>query len=80
MTNQTLDSTFEPFGTFYDEPLDIQKHGLERQEFTSDQKRLTELFYFPCEIYIECPPGLADTQYRSHKGNKKVLSASSDRR
>lgn len=59
MTNQTLDSTFEPFGTFYDEPLDIQKHGLDRQEFTSDQKRLTELFYFPCEIHIECPPGLA---------------------
>lgn len=59
MINQTLDNTFEPFGTFYDEPLDVQKHGLHRQANTSDQKRMTELFLFDCDVYIECPPGLA---------------------
>lgn len=60
MTNKQADnSTFKSYGSFYDEPVDGQKHNLMRQEITSPSKKLTQLFVFPCEVYIECAPGLA---------------------
>ena len=60
MTNkQTNDSTFKSYGSFYDEPVDVQKHNLMRQEISSPSKKLTQLFVFSCEVYIECPLGVA---------------------
>ena len=60
MTNkQTNDSTFKSYGSFYDEPVDVQKHNLIRQEISSPSKKLTQLFVFSSEVYIECPLGVA---------------------
>lgn len=53
------DSTFKSYGSFYDEPVDAQKHDLTRQEISSPTKKVTQLFVFPCEVYIECPLGVA---------------------
>lgn len=58
MTNQQITNKFEPFGAFYDEPLDTQKHNLNQWEFSASSKKLDTLFLFPCEVYIECPAGL----------------------
>ena len=46
MINQIADHSFEPFGTFYDEPIDIQNHSLICQEITSHSKDRTT-FYLP---------------------------------
>lgn len=59
MINQIADHSFEPFGTFYDEPIDIQNHSLICQEITSHSKKIEQLFIFPCETYIECTQGLS---------------------
>lgn len=59
MVNQTNDNTFESFGKYYDEPLDHQKHNLLCHEVISTSKKIETLFCFPCEVHIECPPGLA---------------------
>lgn len=56
---QTIDSTFNLYGSFYDEPIDIKKHSLTRQEISSTSKKLTQLFVFSSDVYIECPIGLA---------------------
>ena len=38
MTNkQTNDSTFKSYGSFYDEPVDVQKHNLMRQEISFEK-------------------------------------------
>ena len=59
MTKQTIDNDFERYGTFYNEPLDLQKSNLSRHEMISTSKKLDQLFMFPCEIHIECHGGLA---------------------
>ena len=60
MTNKQInDGTFKPYGSFYDEPVDVKKHDLMRQEIYSPSKKLTQFFVFSCEVYIECPLGLA---------------------
>ena len=59
INKQTNDSTFKSYGSFYDEPVDVQKHNLMRQEISSPSKKLTQLFVFSCEVYIECPLGVA---------------------
>src|SRR5699024_8483811 len=59
INKQTNDSTFKSYGSFYDEPVDVQKHNLIRQEISSPSKKLTQLFVFSCEVYIECPLGVA---------------------
>lgn len=59
MINQTNQNNFEPFGTIYNEPIDITKLNLTRREITSASPKITNLFVFPCEVYIECPPGLS---------------------
>lgn len=59
MTNQTLTNSFEPFGTLYDEPIDMQKSNLNRWEFSAISKKVEKLFSFPCDVYVECPAGLA---------------------
>lgn len=56
---QTNDYTFNLYGSYYDEPVDIKKHSLLRQEFSSPSKKLTQLFFFSTEVYIECPIGSA---------------------
>lgn len=56
---QTNDYTFNLYGSYYDEPVDLKKHSLLRQEFSSPSKKLTQLFVFSTEVYIECPMGLA---------------------
>ena len=58
MINQTNQNSFEPFGSIYNEPVDITKLSLTRREITSSSPKITDLFVFPCEVYIECPPGL----------------------
>lgn len=59
MTKQTIPNDFERYGTFYNEPLDLQKSNLSRREIISASKRLDQLFMFPCETHIECHAGLA---------------------
>ena len=59
MTVKTIDNSFEPYGTFYDEPLEMSKHDLISHEITSTSKKLDHLFVLPCESYIECPQGTA---------------------
>lgn len=59
MANKQNDYTFNLYGSYYDEPVDIKKHSLLRQEFSSPSKKLTQLFVFSSEVYIECPIGLA---------------------
>ncbi|HIZ80987.1 MAG TPA: helix-turn-helix transcriptional regulator [Candidatus Mediterraneibacter pullistercoris] len=59
MTVKTIDNSFEPYGTFYDEPLEMSKHDLTSHEITSTSKKLDHLFVLPCESYIECPQGTA---------------------
>lgn len=59
MIHQTTDNRFDAFGTFYDEPIDVQKHGLNRQEIASTSKKINHLYMFSCETYIECTQGLA---------------------
>ena len=59
MTKQTIPNDFERYGTFYNEPLDLQKSNLSRREIVSASKRLDQLFMFPCETHIECHAGLA---------------------
>lgn len=58
MTNDQTNG-LEPYGVCYDEPINIQKYGLIRQEIITNSKKLNQLFSFPCEVYIECPAGLA---------------------
>lgn len=59
MINQTNHNSFEPFGSIYTEPVDIAKLNLTRREITSSSPKITDLFVFPCEVCIECPPGLS---------------------
>ena len=59
MTVKTIDNSFEPYGTFYDKPLEMSKHDLISHEITSTSKKLDHLFVLPCESYIECPQGTA---------------------
>ncbi len=59
MIDHTFDNTFESFGKFYTEPVDPGKHNLSCREITASSRKMTQLFFFPCEVYIECPPGLA---------------------
>ncbi len=56
---KTTDNSFEPYGTFYDEPVDIEKLGLTSYEINSTSKKLDQLFFLPCEAYIECSQGTA---------------------
>ncbi len=56
---QTIESTFNFYGSFYDEPINIKKHSFTRQEISSTSKKLTQLFVFSSDVYIECPIGLA---------------------
>lgn len=51
--------TFNRYGTFYDGPLDDQKLNLARHEMVTTSKKTDQLFMFPCEVHIECHPGLA---------------------
>lgn len=59
MMVKTADNSFEPYGTFYDEPMDVQKHGLTTREIVSTSRKVEELFHLPCEAYIECSQGTA---------------------
>lgn len=59
MINQTEKNRFELYGSEYNEPIDIIKHNLIRQEIISSSTKINHLFVFPCETYIECPPGLS---------------------
>lgn len=59
MINQTDKNSFEPFGSIYTEPIDTAKQNLIRQEIISSSPKITHLYVFPCEICIECPPGLS---------------------
>ena len=56
---QTIENTFNFYGSFYDEPINIKKHSFTRQEISSTSKKLTQLFVFSSDVYIECPIGLA---------------------
>lgn len=59
MIDHTFDNTFEPFGRFYSDPVDLKKPNLVSREITSSSRKMTQLYFFPCEVYIECAPGLA---------------------
>ena len=59
MLSRLANHSFEPYGTFYSEPVDPAKKDLIRQEISVNTKRITQLYVFPCEVYIECPQGLA---------------------
>lgn len=60
MTNeQNNNYNFNLYGSYYDEPIDVKKYSLARQEISSPSKKLTQLFVFSSEVYIECPIGLA---------------------
>lgn len=59
MTKQTYDSSFERYGTFYNDPVDIKKHSLFLHEMVSTSRKISHLFVFPCEVHIECHAGLA---------------------
>lgn len=59
MLSRLANHSFEPYGTFYSEPVDPAKKDLIRQEISVNTKRITQLYVFPCEVYIECPRGLA---------------------
>ena len=56
MTNeQNNNYNFNLYGSYYDEPIDVKKYSLARQEISSPSKKLTQLFVFSSEVYIECP-------------------------
>ncbi len=59
MINKTVDNSFQPYGTFYDEPVDVEKNGLTRLEITASSKKLDHLFVLSCDACIECPQGTA---------------------
>ena len=59
MSFKTNDHDFEPYGTFYDEAIDIQNQNLTSYDITSTSKRVNQLLVLPCESYIECPQGTA---------------------
>lgn len=59
MINQSADNIFETFGTFYNETADLQKHNLTRHEISASSRKISTLYSYPCEAYIECPPGTA---------------------
>ncbi len=59
MSFKTSENDFEPYGTFYDEPIDVEKLNLISHEITSTAKRINQLFVLDCEAYIECPQGAA---------------------
>ena len=59
MINKSVNNSFQPYGTFYDEPIDVQKNNLTCLEITASSKKLDHLFVLPCDAYIECPQGTA---------------------
>lgn len=60
MTNKSSNTIpFDRYGSFYDGPLDNQKLNLARHEMVATSKKLDQLLVFPCEVHIECHPGLA---------------------
>lgn len=59
MINQTSTDSLEAFGSCYDKPLHIQKLSFIRHEISASSRKIDILFTFPCEVYVECPPGLA---------------------
>ena len=59
MLSKLADHSFESYGTCYREAVDISRKELVRQEISTNTKRITRLFMFPCEVYIECPQGVA---------------------
>lgn len=59
MINQTDKNSFEPYGSIYNGSVDITKHNLTCQEIISSSPKINQLFVFPYEVYIECPPGLS---------------------
>ena len=59
MKNKSVDNSFQPYGIFYDEPVNVQKNDLTRLEITASSKKLDHLFTLSCDAYIECPQGTA---------------------
>jgi len=64
MTNQQITNKFEPFGAFYDEPLDTQKHNLNQWEFSASSKKLDTLFLFPLRSIYRMPRRIGTFAYR----------------
>ena len=58
MTNQQITNKFEPFGAFYDEPLDTQKHNLNQWEFSASSKKTRYSLSFSVRSIYRMPAGL----------------------
>lgn len=59
MINQSSTDSLESFGVCYDKPLHLQKSGFICHEISAASRKIDNLLNFPCEVHIECPPGLA---------------------
>lgn len=59
MINQSSTDSLAAFGSCYDKPLHIKKLNLVRYKVSTSSRKIDVLFTFPCDVYIECPPGLA---------------------
>lgn len=59
MNNQALYDSFLEFGSFYYEPVDLEKDHLACMQLLTRDKTVEQLFCFPCEVYIELISGLA---------------------
>ena len=59
MSTAVVNDSFFKYGSVYYEPIDLEKQHLLCRQFSTDSKAVSQLYCFPCEVYIELISGLA---------------------
>ena len=59
MSSAVVNDSFFKYGSLYYEPIDLEKQHLLCRQFSTDSKVVSQLYCFPCEVYIELISGLA---------------------
>ncbi len=60
MQTKTSSNRFDPYGSVYEESIDLNDSNMISRDFVVQAKKsITQLFYFECEVYIEMQSGIA---------------------
>lgn len=59
MKPSAVNDSFCKYGSVYYEPIDLEQQHLLCRQFSTAQKSVSQLFCFPCEVYVELISGLA---------------------
>lgn len=60
MQHKTSSASFEPYGTVYETPINLEKTGMICRDWHVIAKRnISQLYHFDCEVYLEMQGGMA---------------------